>query len=111
MKQQTFKDWIKTTYDEDELKEIHEQGCANVAPGGAIYYHETCALYDKYVNEIWMKLWEDYRALGYESILEMLATFNGSKNVSCDEQFKNMLVWFYIEMMAGEILNEGAERE
>lgn len=40
------------------------------------------------------------------TILQMLAQFNGQKDVGSVEQFKNMLCWYAVETVAAQIVNE-----
>lgn len=92
----TFYDFMKASYEYEELKDIAEQGCANVAPGGLIYYHETTAIYDKFSDELHDKLGEWMNAIGEtpDFIAKELGNATG---------FKNAMVWFVAEQYANEI--------
>ena len=55
----TFKEWLikllgPTGYDGNEgyLEDLATHGAASGFPG-LTYYTDTCALYDKYIEEIW----------------------------------------------------------
>jgi len=105
----TFKQWVRNQYDDQELKDISEHGCVSGCAHGAIYYSETCALYDQYCDEIWEMIWNCRDSCGSSNCLEFIASLQGAKNVGSDSQFKNLLVWFFIEETAIEILVEVQE--
>ena len=95
----TFKEWMKNNYDFEELYAITEHGCISGVAGGLIYYTETCALYDKYTEEMHDAL-QDYRDnVGEfpEYVIEHLGSETG---------FKNAVVWFVAEVYAGELTSE-----
>jgi len=96
----SFKQWILDTYEPSELKDIVSHGCVSGCAHGAIYYHETMALYDKYHEEIWDALNEMAEEIGCGDALDFVSSFTDSNKVHSDHQFKNLLVWFYIEEIA-----------
>jgi hypothetical protein len=98
----TFKEGILETYDAEELREIADHGCINCAPGGLIYYTETVKAYESYLDEIWDKLHDIKDSLGGSAVLEIISSFTSAKDIIDDTQFKNMLVWFYVEEIARE---------
>lgn len=102
----TFKQWVKDRYDLQELQDIANHGCVSGCAHGAIYYHETIALYDKFEAEIWQKIRNIYQDFGSETPLAFIASLVGAKNVYTDTQFKNLLAWFYIEEMARDLSEE-----
>ena len=74
--------------DMDEVKDIAEQGCANCAPGGFIYYYETKEFFYEHEQEI-----EDYLTNIYgKSLYVDVAKKHPSIN-----QMINKLVWILIE--------------
>ena len=74
--------------DAEEWKDIAEQGCANCAPGGFIYYYETRKFFFEHEDEI-----ESYLETIYgKHLLERVAKDNNSIN-----QMINKLVWILIE--------------
>ena len=74
--------------DKDEWKDIAEQGCANCAPGGFIYYYETKEFFYEHEQEI-----EDYLTNIYgKSLYVDVAKKHPSIN-----QMINKLVWILIE--------------
>ena len=74
--------------DMDEVKDIAEQGCANCAPGGFIYYYETKEFFYEHEQEI-----EDYLTDIYgKSLYVDVAKEHPSIN-----QMINKFVWILIE--------------
>ena len=96
----TFKDWILNKYDEDELEDIATHGCVSGCAFGLIYYAETTKAYDQHSEEIWEWLYYTAEDFGEGSIPALIASFNGAKNVMGEQQFKNLLVWAYVEHVA-----------
>ena len=99
----TFKDWLLENLKE-ELKDIANHGCEGGFTG-LIYYHETSLLYDTYQKEIWEMLCEDAESFGDGNVLSFITSLNGSKNVSDEMTFKNLLVWYAAERLAHQIIN------
>jgi len=100
---QTLKECVAAMHNKQELKEIVEHGCS----GGTslIYYRETVIFYDKWKDEIWELLFKQMEEIGETTnIMEFIASFNGSKDVGSEMQFKNLLCWYAIEEMAKEIV-------
>jgi len=93
----TLEGWFDDNL-KDQSEDIANHGCVN-GFSGVIYYSETVAKYDKYQEEIWNSLYEDADEQGI-NILELIATFNGAKDVGSNDQFKNLMVWYYIEKLA-----------
>jgi len=96
--------YIQENYEIETIKDIVQHGCSG-GIGGFIYYSETCAFHDEYEKEIWDMLYDDADDQGI-TILQMLAQFNGQKDVGSVEQFKNMLCWYAVETVAAQIVNE-----
>jgi hypothetical protein len=103
MKTQNFKQWMKDTYDREELETIAQHGCQS-GVGGMIYYSETCALYDKHAEEMHDMIYEYKENFGDfpQYIIEELGCFTG---------FKNAVVWLCAEMIAQEMTNEEETEE
>lgn len=91
-----FKQWLKDTYDRQELQEISQYGCESGVAGGMIYYSETCALYDKHAEELHNVIWQYEQDTGVlpEYIIKHLGDLTG---------FKNAMVWFVAEVYAQEM--------
>jgi hypothetical protein len=98
----TFKEWIRAKYSDDELMYIGHCGCVSSSPG-LIHLSDTCALYDTYSDEIWEHLGD--MTAGEPHELAFIASFDRAVGVYDDATFKNLLVWWYVEEMAREILN------
>ena len=105
-----MKKYLKETYELDDLKNASLSGCDSGCLSGLIYYSETCAIYEQFKDEIWNWLYETAESLGYPNCIALIASFKGSKDVSSDEKYKNLLVWAFVEAMAFEIVEE-AENE
>lgn len=93
------------SWEHEELTEIANQGCASVCVGGFIYYTETCAAYDAHKEEIWDALSMQCEDIGYKNVLDMIANFRDANKISSDHEYKNALVWWYIEHIAHEYIN------
>lgn len=97
----TFKDWLCEKLDEGEREDLARHG-ADAGWPGLTYYSDTCALYDRFADEIWDAIYEDAQSFG-QTNLELIASFNCAGDVGSDAQFKNMLVWFMAERVAREL--------
>jgi hypothetical protein len=62
-----------------------------------IYYADTEAFYEKYKEEIWRRLSDMADDMGEPSILHLIVTFNGSKEVESETQLRNLLAWWAAE--------------
>jgi len=91
-------DVIKDQYDLDTLKEIAEHGCVSGVATNHIYYSDTVKFYDQYEDEI-----TDYveTLLGTDYLVE---TFKN--NEAHLKGYKNDVVWTYIELVAGQIVDD-----
>ena len=99
----TFREWMLNQFDRDELSDICTHG-ANAGRSGLIYYSDTSDLYEKYSEDIWEMLYEDYQSQGAASCLELIISFQGAKDVNSDDQLKNLLVWYAAERIAFEVM-------
>ena len=106
-----MKKYLKEHYELDELKNASQSGCVSGCLSGLIYYSETCAIYEQFKDQIWNWLDETAESLGYPNCIALIASFKGSKDVSSDEQYKNLLVWAFVEDMAFEIVEEAESEE
>lgn len=103
----TLKDWVKQQYDRNELEDIVNHGCS-AGFNGIIYYSETVELHDGYEDEIWDML-SDAAIDCDKSVMELIASFNGSNDVGSMDHLKNLLVWWAVETIAAELLEEAEE--
>lgn len=101
------------------LKDVANHG-AYVGFNGFIYYNETCKFFDDNKDLIMEQLLEDRSSIGYNSLTEMLSSFECFKDVdtynieaflinsedeSNEEQttLKNGLAWYALECVAWEL--------
>jgi len=99
---ETFCGWMKHQFTHNELADLCNYG-AQGGFHGLIYYSETTALYDQYHDDIWEMLEEDRESFGMQTCPELIASFNGAKEVGSDMQLKNLLVWYAAERIANNI--------
>ena len=108
-----FKDTITTDLFKGQkeerflIKDIATYGCSG-GVSGLTYYTETIAFYDKHKKEIWDMLYDMSEDQGF-SIPFLISDFNGSRDVSDEDTFKNLLVWWAVETKAREIENDAED--
>jgi len=95
--QDSILDWLLDTQDRDTIRDTAEHGCSGGTIGELIYYADTSAFYEKYKEEIWQRLSDMADDLGCDSILHLIVTFNGAKEVGSHLQLKNLLAWWAAE--------------
>ena len=96
-KQDSILDWLLETQDKSTIKDTAEHGCSGGTIGELIYYADTSAFYEKYKEEIWRRLSDMADDLGCDSILHLIVTFNGAKEVGSELQLRNLLAWWAAE--------------
>jgi hypothetical protein len=101
---QTIKEWMKSEYDQTKIEDIVKHGCSG-GIGGLIYYSETIAFHDLHDEEIWDMLYDDAESEGI-TIMELIASFGGQKDVGSMNQLKNLLCWYAVEREARAIVDE-----
>ena len=99
MQYATFKYFMINQYGADELKDIAQYGCANVAPGGMIYYSETTDIYNQYADDLHMIVAE-YKDMTGEMPQCLI------DNLDNGVQFRNAMVWFCAEYVAQSLATE-----
>jgi len=99
-----FEKYIRENYKE-EAQDISTQGCVSGCASDFIYYTDTTEFHDKHTDEIWDWLYEEAYQEGL-SILTFVGSFWGSGDVGSHEQFKNLLVWAYVEEIARRMVDE-----
>ena len=102
-KQDSIKEWLEATQDKNTISDVTWHGCSGGPISELIYYVDTSAFYDKYKEEIWDRLSNMADDLGCESILHLIVTFNGAKEVGSPLQLKNLLAWWAAEDVCREI--------
>ena len=95
--QSSIKEWLLDTQDKSTIRDTAEHGCSGGTISELIYYADTEAFYEKYKEEIWQRLSDMADDMGEPSILHLIVTFNGSKEVGSDLQLRNLLAWWAAE--------------
>ena len=95
--QDSILDWLLETQERSTIKDVVQHGCSGGTISELIYYADTSAFYEKYKEEIWQRLSDMADDLGCDSILHLIVTFNGSKEVGSHLQLKNLLAWWAAE--------------
>ncbi len=90
----SFRKYILTEYEPEELLDIARHGCEGGARG-LIYYSETTKLYGEYCGDIHAIMGEYMDSIGEwpVSVCDNLGDFT---------QFANYAVWFAVEFIAHE---------
>jgi hypothetical protein len=83
------------------IKDIATHGCSG-GVSGLTYYTETIAFYDKHKKEIWDMLYNLSEDTGF-SVPFLMSDFDGARNVSDEDTFKNFLVWWAVTQKAREL--------
>ena len=83
------------------IKDIATHGCSG-GVSGLTYYTETIAFYDKHKKEIWDMLYDLSEDTGL-SVPFLMSDFDGARNVSDEDTFKNFLVWWAVKCVAQNI--------
>ena len=105
-KEDSIKEWITNNLEEGQVAEVVLHGCSGGVVSELIYYADSCAFYEKYEGEIWDRLDQTSCDMDSPSILHLIASFNGSKEVGSDLQFRNLLAWWACEDVCREIIAE-----
>lgn len=103
MTTEKIKQFLLDTYERTEIEDITRHGCSG-GIRGFIYYTETTAFHDEHEAEIWDMLYEDAQDQGV-TILDLVASFGGSKDIGSMAQFKNLLCWYAVERTAYELVD------
>ena len=113
MTKETIKGWVLNEVKDGSinLEEVVKHGCVNGCVSSLIYYEDTAKFHDKFEEEIWEMLYDAQMDMGFDSIPEYIASFNGSKEVGSLMQFKNLLAWYAVENVARQILDEEEQQE
>ena len=105
-KQSSIKEWLLDTQERSTIEDVTRHGCAGGTISELIYYADTSAFYEKYKEEIWDKLSNMADDLGEPSILHLIVTFNGAKEVGSELQLRNLLAWWGAEDVCRELCME-----
>ena len=110
-KENSIKEWILNNLEEGQIADVILEGCQSGIVSELIYYSDSCAFYEKYEGEIWDRLDQTSCEMGEESILHLIASFNGSRSVGSHDQFRNLLAWWACEEVCREVIMEKEDRE
>jgi hypothetical protein len=107
----SLREWMEANYDKSELCDIVEHGCQSGCAFGLVYYSETGECYEAFEDNLWDILEVHADDMGYKHPLELLSGLKGAEHVHGDDQFKNLVVWFAVEVLANAILRDWEEDE
>ena len=110
-KQDSILDWLLETQDKSTIEDVTRHGCSGGTISELIYYADTSAFYEKYKEEIWWRLSDMADDLGCDSILHLIVTFNGAKEVGSHLQLKNLLAWWAAEEVCRGICMDWDDEE
>ena len=111
-KESSIKEWIINNLEEGQIADVVLEGCQSGIVSELIYYADTESFYKKYCEEIWDRLSNMADDMGEPSILHLIVTFNGSKEVGSDLQLRNLLAWWACEdVCRGIIADKEADEE
>ena len=89
---------IKATYDYEDAKEIVNHGCESGVCFKHIYYADSLGFFNKYPDEITSYIVDN---IGIDWMKETLGRNDGDL-----DGYLNDLTWAFIELVAGEIVDE-----
>ena len=110
-KQDSIKEWLEATQDKSTISDVTWHGCSGGTISELIYYADTSAFYDKYKEEIWDRLSNMADDLGCDSILHLIVTFNGAKEVGSELQLRNLWAWWAAEEVCRGICMDWDDEE
>ena len=110
-KQDSILDWLLETQEKSTIEDVTRHGCSGGTISELIYYADTSAFYEKYKEEIWRRLSDMADDLGCDSILHLIVTFNGAKEVGSHLQLKNLLAWWAAEEVCRGICMDWDDEE
>ncbi len=105
-KESSIKEWVTNNLEEGQIADVVLEGCVTGIVSELIYYSDSEAFYEKFKEAIWDRLSVMADDMGCESILHLIVTFNGSKEVGSDLQLRNLLAWWAAEDVCREIIAE-----
>ena len=110
-KENSIKEWIINNLEEGQIADVILEGCQSGIVSELIYYSDSEAFYEKFKEEIWDRLSVMADDMGCESILHLIVTFNGSKEVGSELQLRNLLAWWACEDVCREVIAEKEDKE
>jgi len=110
-KEDSIKDWVINNLEEGQIADVILEGCQSGIVSELIYYSDSEAFYEKFKEEIWQRLSDMADDMGEPSILHLIVTFNGSKEVGSELQLRNLLAWWACEDVCREIIADKEDKE
>ena len=110
-KEDSIKEWIINNLEEGQIADVILEGCQSGIVSELIYYSDSEAFYEKFKEEIWQRLSDMADDMGEPSILHLIVTFNGSKEVGSELQLRNLLAWWACEDVCREVIAEKEDKE
>ena len=110
-KEDSIKDWVINNLEEGQIADVILEGCQSGIVSELIYYSDSEAFYEKFKEEIWQRLSDMADDMGEPSILHLIVTFNGAKEVGSHLQLKNLLAWWACEDVCREVIAEKEDKE
>ena len=110
-KEDSIKEWIINNLEEGQIADVVLEGCQSGIVSELIYYSDSEAFYEKFKEEIWQRLSDMADDMGEPSILHLIVTFNGSKEVGSELQLRNLLAWWACEDVCREVIAEKEDKE
>ena len=110
-KENSIKEWIINNLEEGQIADVILEGCQSGIVSELIYYSDSEAFYEKFKEEIWDRLSVMADDMGEPSILHLIVTFNGSKEVGSELQLRNLLAWWACEDVCREVIAEKEDKE
>ena len=83
-------------YDQEQLQEIADHGCASGVCSEHILYADTISFFDKYEGEILDLIHERY------GVDELVSIFKRSE--ACYDMYRNECCWLFIENVAEDVI-------
>jgi len=105
-----IREYIEKNHLKGEIEDICTYGCIEGTCYGLTYYYETEKFYDEHEEEIWDIVYNQAREMG-NNPLAFLGSLYGAKEVYDETTFKNFLVWFAVEEIAHQIVEEEELKE
>ena len=95
------RDYIRDTYELEDLKEIANHGCQSGVCSQHIYYGDTVEFYENFETDILDELTVEYET---EFLVDLFR--DAGADLTC---YKNAVCWAYIEMVAFDAVREHEE--
>ena len=92
-------DYLLQNFTQEDIKTIAECSGDSVGVEGLETFEEISKAYDFLKEDIWSLIQDDIFGTDITP-LQYIASFNGGEFVSNDEELRNILVWYALEISA-----------